>query len=347
MNYKLNGLLGLFAFSFNVSAFAGVGAPLTSCIGQSLSLAVTEDTPFVNLPFRFPSGSVQTGWFLVDFGSNLSHLDPDRSPKDADGKSIDPQALWFFAPMPFPEFSWSDFSQFKLSVDQVGIVGTNVLAQDVYTLDAIHHQLYQSSPAQFCADSTLRAAGFVPLTTTGYFVGDPKTQPLFPLEHIKPSTPNPLQLTVPNIPTLPIRIAGVPAVAQMDTGFSDRVYPFSVNINTALLNAINQSAPLLVRADEIPVTKLTTCVPNAYTTMTAYRLVQGQTLDWIAQDGRVARSFDQAIYFLKEVSPEAEPCEGIGTWEIPAAQLGASFLKSFGLVIFNGTAQTLWVPTQP
>jgi hypothetical protein len=131
---------------------------------------------------------------------------------------------------------------------------------------------------------------------------------------------------------------------MIDSGFDDRVYTHSVNINLALLNAVNQDGLHLVRARKIPVIHLETCVSDANETVTAYKLQKGDALEWISTSGVPVRSDQDAIFFLKEVPEEAMICGGIGTWEIPAAQVGASFLRDMGTVIFNPETQRVWMP---
>ncbi len=48
---------------------------------------------------------------------------------------------------------------------------------------------------------------------------------------------------VPNVPTVPVRVAGVTAVAQLDTGFADVRVPHSENVNAAFFDAIRAKSP--------------------------------------------------------------------------------------------------------
>jgi hypothetical protein len=46
---------------------------------------------------------------------------------------------------------------------------------------------------------------------------------------------------------------------------------------------------------------------------------------------------------LKHTPPTAVRCGGIGTWTVPAAQIGASVLAELGLVVFDPFGARVWV----
>ncbi len=64
----------------------------------------------------------------------------------------------------------------------------------------------------------------------------------------------------------------------------------------------------------------------------------------IADDGKPARAEAGAVLFVKHTPTAAKVCGGIGTWTVPAAQVGASFYKSAGAVVFDAVHTRVWMP---
>jgi len=336
----------LYFISFAIILFGTIAnASELSCLGKSIEINPNVTLPFIELSFDV-EGELknQHGWFMVDTGNNGSTLDRALAKDPHDPTKKNYKALNFFNSKKIVPFSWTTYPAFNINLKQTGVIGTNVLSQNVYSIDFKEHKLRESSFDHTCSDQELINAGFVALSTKGYFSSDTKSQKLFPESHIKPLQKNTNNLSVPNIPTIPIKIGEVEAVAQIDSGFDDQVHPFSVNINKALLHLVNSKKERLVRITEIPVMRLLTCGKGIYTTITAYRLKEGETFQWTAANHLAARSYSKAIFFLKDEAPEALICGGIGTWDIPAAQIGVSFLKDMGIIIFNANTQTVWVP---
>jgi hypothetical protein len=55
------------------------------------------------------------------------------------------------------------------------------------------------------------------------------------------------------------------------------------------------------------------------------------------------RALRGATLFVKRTPSEAARCGGIGTWSVPAAQVGASVLAELGLVVFDPFASRVWI----
>jgi hypothetical protein len=342
-------ILGFFfgVLVLNIESLGATSAQAAdwSCLGNAIALNADTNSPYAQLNFSFdPAAAPAQGWFLLDTGSNFSHLDISTEAAASNGTRPNPLQLDFFSTIPFPRFTWNDFSKFSLPFRQIGIIGTNVLAKNVYAIDFQHHSLYQTAFDGGCSADQLHANGLVSISTQGYYSDHLKD--LFRGDHIRPSQANANQSIVPNVPTIPVQIGSATAIAQIDTGFDDRVHPFSVNMNPAFLKAVNADRPRLVLIPEMGVVSLQTCVSGAVETTTAYRLAPGETFDWLAADGSIADHWSNAIFFVKETPPAAIICGGISTWEIPAAQLGVSFLQNLGMLILNAHSQTVWVPQQ-
>jgi hypothetical protein len=107
---------------------------------------------------------------------------------------------------PFQEQTFKDVDMGKSGKTQQGLVGTNAFADKRLTIDFTGHVFYISStPSTFCTDKQLRASGFLPASTLGYFG---------PLDwkHVDSKF-------AVNIPTVAVRIDGIPAIAQVDSGY--------------------------------------------------------------------------------------------------------------------------------
>ena len=67
----------------------------------------------------------------------------------------------------------------------------------------------------------------------------------------------------------------------------------------------------------------------------------GTALEFIGMNGQAVRREAQVTVFVKRPPREALVCGGIGTWQQPAAQLGASFFAS-GMLIVDPFSARVW-----
>jgi hypothetical protein len=233
-----------------------------------------------------------------------------------------------------------DFSGVSGSVRQAGIIGTDLTSQQVITVDYAGAHAYAASAASACSASALTAAGFVSLTTAGFFENN--------VGLLEPGTDvdsnDGAGESVPDVPTVAVRVGGTGALAQLDTGFDDSVTPFSVNVNQAFYAAIvAANASALVRAASLD-ESLSTCVQGVDEPVKAYTLASGVTFDFVGAGSSVARSYASAVIFVKETPAAAQGCGGIGTWTVPAAQVGASFYVDMGALVFDPFGAQVWIP---
>jgi hypothetical protein len=226
-------------------------------------------------------------------------------------------------------------------VRQAGIIGTDLLSEHVLTLDYAGGNVYAASSGAFCSASALGAAGFVPLSVTGFYENDVSL--LEPATDVESGASDE---SVPDVPTVPVKIAGVAALAQLDTGFDDDVTPFSVNINKAFYSAIVAAMPGALVRDASDDETLSTCVSGVSESADAYRLAAGVTFDFITVSATTARAYAQAVIFVKGDPAAASSCGGIGTWTVPAAQVGASFYVDMKALAFDPYGARVWIPKQ-
>jgi hypothetical protein len=322
--------------------------PLTAlavCLGTSKPLTISGQMPYYDVPIGAESGE-----FVLDFASTFSSIDlsafaaPGPTTSGCDPSELGEECtvadFAFFASPGNVELETEDFSGTGGSVRQAGILGTDFLSEHILTLGYGAALVFASPASGFCSDSSLGAAGFVALSTAGFYENDESL--LEPLTDVDSN--GSASSGVPNVPTVSVSVAGASAVAQLDTGFDDDVTPFSVNINPAYLSAINSANPSALVRDSTLDTSLSTCVEGVTESVQAYRLASSTTFDFVASGGVVARSYTSSVLFVKNTPSSAASCGGIGTWTVPAAQVAASYYNDMGVVIFDPFSARVWIP---
>jgi hypothetical protein len=289
---------------------------------------------------------------LLDFATTFSSIDLGAFPSPPTTSGCDPTLLGelctvpgfaFFGPAGTVTLTTEDFSGIGGTVRQAGIVGTDFLSEQVFTLDYAGGSAFAATQAAFCSEAELAGAGFAPLSTAGFYAKD--------LASLKPytdvdGTASP-GTSVPDVPTVPVSIGGVAALAQLDTGFDDDVTKFSVNINEAFFAAIQSGAASALVRDSTLDTSLSTCVSGVTESVQGYRLAPGAALDFVAEDGTTPRTYPGAVVFVKNTPAAASQCGGIGTWTVAAAQVAASYFNDLGAIVFDPFGSRVWIPKKP
>ena len=138
---------------------------------------------------------------------------------------------------------------------------------------------------------------------------------------------------LPNVPVVFVRFGEIRAWAQIDTGYEDLVYAHSMDINQALFEQLVNSNVELNHIGDI---QIFTC--EGRETRHVYRL---KDVPLVIETDKGAPVLRVAAFHLILKPPNG--CGGIAALSTPAAQLGASFLRTFGTVIFDPTSETVWV----
>ncbi len=355
---------------------------LPTCIGTPLPLLQSGERTYVTINFTgtggqadlgpvdasIGSGDSIDGSFLIDFGATQSTIDlgafqPQKPvPLSCQG---DPSKLGAYCSFGAFDFfgSWGavtliteDYSFLYNSVRQAGILGTDFLSVFPFTLDYVgvqnggvsvyNPQIWKSTTDAFCTDGELIGAGYTPLPTDGFYTNDFKN--LRPLSDVLVSS-DPTKtdhLTVPNVPTVPVTIVGIHALAQLDTGYDDRIYRHSINVNQALLDLLLKQSPVQITRDMTKDLYLTTCVPGLSQAGEAYLFNASDEVDFLTATGTVGRRDNGYILFVKQTIEAATACGGIETWTVPAAQFGASFLVDAQAAMFDPKSSRVWLPIQ-
>lgn len=328
-------------------AASDAGAPGAdlACLGDEAPITLAGGLPYATVTIG--EAPAYDASFLVDYGTNASTIDLSKfAPPGPAATGCDPTLLGqrcrfarfdFFGPWG-PVSLYTDAHGAGGGVDQAGILGTDFTSRVAVSLDYARSKARRADQATFCAPADFAAAGMAPLSADGFFTNDvSKLRPLSDV--IAGSAPS---ITVANVPTIPLRVAGVTAHAQLDTGFDDALVPFSVNVNEAFFDALAAAAPnALVRAADKDLS-LTTCA-GVNEPVVAYTLGPGAAVELVGEDGGAVRSFPGATLFVKRTPEAARRCGGIGTWTVPAAQVAASFYVALGLVAFDPFGSRVWI----
>lgn len=316
------------------------GAPLDlSCLGESLPLVLEGDLPYVEVRI-----GAAKGYFLVDFASTFSTIDPrgftGGTPLPVAGTSDRYAGFSFFGDWGTVTLAKADYAGYGGAVRQAGILGTDFLSLEVYSVywarsgaraaTAVYEALGPEpllirGTSAFCDDVELAHAGLAAASTAGWYSDD--------LADVG---------SRPNVPILPTSLLGVVVPAQVDTGYGDSLVRHAVNANRAAFDRLPRALERVPSRD----LTLTTCVPGVSETVLAHRLPSDAPLAFTTSLASAVGlvSFDDAIIYLKDTPAAARSCGGIGTWSTPAAQLGVSFAADLGLVVFDPLSARLWVP---
>ena len=325
MEKKVNNLNVLAVSFFFICEFGVVNGQ--SCWGEKRPLVIDSQMPYVSV-----SVGGSKGYFLMDFGTTGSTIDPMRfysgpAPKPVNQTTNQFDSFDFFGSWGNVTLSVQDHGNIKLkNVKQAGILGTDFLSLNIFTLDFESQNIYRSAQNSFCNDDELLGQGYKSASTIGYYSNS--------LDNLNNSC-------TPNIPTVPVRIGAAYGVAQIDPGFDDSFYHNSVNINLTFFNSILATGLKLKKIDSISIV-LSTCVPGVTEKVSGYKLNAGQKFEIIGTNGTPIIISDDAMIFVKDTPSEAKKCGGIGTWQIPAAQIGASFLVECKAVIFDPFKSIVW-----
>jgi hypothetical protein len=311
-----------------------LSSPLPGCLGETRSLVISSGMPYT--PLRVQG---RTGFFVVDLGADGSAISPGtflggQGPVPLQANSNTFAGVDFFGPLAPLSLNVQDHSGIRGPLPQAGLIGTDLLRNHVWTLDYANGLLRRADQASFCTDGALRQAGFQPISSTDYFGTNADSLRC-------PAAPR--SGPCPNIPSIPVRIGPSVAVAQVDTGYDDGLHSPSLNINRAWFNQLARK----VRLEAHPEANLTlsTCAGVSEKVL-AYRLPASQAVELVGSDGAAVRRLHGVTLFLKDSPAPARRCGGIGTWDRPAAQLGASFVND-GTLVVDPFHQRLWFKSGP
>lgn len=335
---------------------------LPSCVGAAaIPLRVSGQRAYVSVRVGHADAGADAeagvngpaGDFVVDFGTTGSTIDmaafSERPvPESCLGDASVPGALCtfngfdFFGDWGLVTLRTANHSTLTGPSRQAGILSTDFLSLYPFTLDYTAGEIRKAERAAFCSDGQLLAGGFVPLPSQGFYATDPsKLRPLSDV--VKDFDGGSVKVTVANVPTVPVTIGGIGALAQLDTGYEDKLVSHSINVNEALFDALSKRGDILTRDYSADIFA-TTCIPGFSEQLYAYRLAPGYDVEFLAEGGGIARKETTVAIYVKRPTKESAPCGGISTWTVPAAQIGSSFYVDAQAIIFDPVSSRVWVP---
>ena len=218
----------------------------------------------------------------------------------------------------------------------LGIFGTDILrtvTTELHFEDTTDPHLVFVDPS--CGNDAGPGAGYTRIRQTNFFSSHPETHtshlpnvPVVFIELEERST----DLERPSLPR-PKRTERV--WAQLDTGYADTYWPYSVDINEPYLARLKETVPSLVLAGLVPVSGC-----GQEDTLRQVYVAPGWRLAVVPDIPQRPIAFNS---FHLVVKPRTTECGGIGPMPVPAAQLGASFLKAFGTTLIMPTRSELWI----
>jgi hypothetical protein len=280
--------------------------------------------PAASAPYADLTVDGITGPWLLDYGAtatSVSHhgpLDP-RDPRWT-GPAHEKLRLSGFS-MPFAGTGPREFWYYPRDMRlpgvgvQRGVVGTDIF-KDVTA--EFHFEDAGDAHVLFSRGRCVAPAGFWRISQEGYFGTRPRVRAPY----------------IPNVPVVFIEfeafdgtLAGARAFAQLDPGFDDLIWRYSVGVNERLFTRLESLAPAPVKVGEIP----TRNCGNQDVRRPVY-VLPGQRLR-IEDEHQGWMTKFEAIYIIRIEDEPPGTCNGIGTMPEPAAVLGASFLRAFGTTV--------------
>ena len=301
------------------------------CFGEKKDLKLGKTTPYTKVKV-----SEFEGYFLLDFGTTGSTIDTKNfingTPKLSSNSTNKFDNFDFFGSWGTVSLNIQNHSNITGLNDfkQAGIIGTDFLALNIFTIDYENGFLYRANKNNFCSNEELINLGFKATSTAGYYSNN--------LNELNNTCTD-------NIPTIPIKIGKISAVAQIDPGFDDSIFRHSLNISQAFFDAMIEAGIELIENPSANLT-LSTCINNVNEIVKAYKLPIGIQFSITSTDGNPIELHSDINIFLKQTPLEAKNCGGIGTWKIPAGQLGASFLLDSKKVTFDPFESKVWFYTK-
>jgi hypothetical protein len=295
----------------------------------SLVDAVSSCYPVSTIATHVPGGSApyielaaggRTGRFLIDWGATASSVGQRHYPQAKKQLRVDDFSL--------PGFSSGTFEVFDYNLKleppggQAGIVGTDFLSLMSIRLVYGRKQTRVSLGTAACDPGLLSRSGYVAIDQAGYYSHDVKRVP-----------------TRPNVPVLFLDIGGIRAAAQIDSGYEDISRRHSIDINKPLHDALVAKGLAVSRSGKLEVG---TCAGRETRPVLA---LPGTPIKITTASGEAVRKVAGASLILK--APNA--CGGIADMAEPAAQIGASLLRTLGEIIVDGRTETVWLrrPSRP
>lgn len=329
-------LMSLFATALGAASLASPAAQAREvCVGTELPISSVagRNSPYVDLSFEG-----KTGPFLLDYGASASSLEhgiwviPAIDPRvstDAGGQQIKATGLslpgWATAPVTLRIFDRNLY--LTDGRQQHGVIGVDLIERqnvELHYEQAGKRYAVISAYNASCDTSQLKSKKFIKLGQAGHWA------------HGGVAADG-----IHNGPVAYFALSDEKGTvtktfwAQIDTGYEDSLLTHSIDINKALLDALQSvGAPLV----EGPSVQVKGCDGSARMRRTF--VAPGRTLRVKSDTGEEVVQLKSFHLVLKD---KAEGCGGISAAPEPAGQMGASFLEAFGTTVFMGSTKEVWI----
>lgn len=282
-----------------------------ACAGESFTVthAARGAAPYIRL-----TADGKAGAFLIDWGSTASSLAAEAFGAPQDSLKIVRFSL--------PSFPTGAFAVRPQGADagprgrRIGLIGTDFLAKmSAHIGYGLLRDTIKLGEGP-CDAAALGRAGFRRIAQSGYF------------SHTgaRPDRAN--------VPVLPIRIGAAETMAQIDSGYDDTLLKHSIDINAAFYDRLVAAGVKLKRGTDIQVKTCSGVERRQVFTVPATPLDIG------------ASGSEPAVRTVRRFHLLLKPkngCGGIADMSEPAAQLGASFLRTLSPLVIDGKAEAVWV----
>lgn len=333
--HPMPSILALLIMALAGSLASTAARAASDCAGVRFDILTPglASTPYVVL-----KAGGRTGPWLVDFGSTITSVYADAVAAPASGE---PAPLFAFA---LPGFSPAPKSlpvvpggHSRQGVGSpIGTLGTDILRNlttEIHFEESSDPHVIFTDPA--CPREPPSRAGYSRTGQAGLFSAHPETHtsnlPNVPVLFIALEE----RSTDRQQPRLPDPKWSPATWAQIDTGYADSYWPYSVDINEAYLALLKGAVPSLTRAGLVPVSGC-----GQEDTLREVYVAPGWRLNIQPDMPQRPIPFDS---FYLVVKPKVTACGGIGPMPAPAAQLGASFLRAFGTTLIMPAQGEVWI----
>jgi len=294
------------------------------CGGQRIEIEMSpywEPFFYVNSP-DIPDGRVR---FLFDSAANYNAIDitsiPTQKTKLAGSISIESNPMLFGEK---PSFSISKIYSKEGSKAVNGVLGMSNFIDKSVEMDFYSGEESLYISASSCSEKITQDSKMMPISQKSFYGRSE-------------ATPSSKAYSDLNLPVAFIMAGGVFAPALIDTGYrNDPGGSMYIKVNKKLYDLMKQSGISVIDEEKLPNYD---CKGNLYYLSTFHLSVD--ELEIVDEKKRVIRSYPSSK--IKFVAAEENTCSKFGELSKPMALLDSSFVGSWGRVVVDGLAQTVWI----